>query len=255
MHLKAIVVDDEAHARESLQLLLQRGGHAVEVVAEARDLASAKEALEALHRAGTEPELCFLDIELSGESGFDVLEHLPASTAVVFVTAYNEYALKALRAKALDYLLKPVDPEELSQALEKVRDRMETQRGKGLDGPIVEELMRRIDGEAFSGIAVPSKGGMDILEADNILRCASESNYTHLYLMDGRRMVVTKTLKEVEAMLPAKRFMRIHHSHLINLKGVRKIWKEDGLLSVELKDGSRCPVSRSRKEAFLAVFR
>ena len=96
---------------------------------------------------------------------------------------------------------------------------------------------------------------MDILEADEILRCASESNYTHLYLMDGKRLVVTKTLKEVEAMLPDKRFMRIHHSHLINLKAVRKIWKEDGLVSVELKDGSRCPVSRSRKEAFLDLFR
>lgn len=242
--LKVIIVDDESAARETLVSLLEAFFPETELLAEA-DSADKALALFKVHQ----PDLVFLDIEMPKLSGIGLLKLLPKRNfEVVFTTAYQEYALKAIKLSALDYLLKPLGVEELGEVIRKAREK----KSKTLLQERLEILQHRLgNGESGGGrIALPSMEGFEVIDLQNILRCEGENNYTRFYTSESKSMLIARTLAEYEKILPYPEFVRIHQSHLINLKHVVRYMKGRGG-NVEMTDGSIVPVSREKKKDFL----
>ena len=245
--IKAILVDDEQHCLDTLQILLQEYCPQVEILERCR---SPKAALEAIRKL--QPTLVFLDIEMPNMNGFELLEQLkPISFAVIFTTSYDQYAIKAIHISALDYLLKPVDPKELIAAINKV------ERQKA--APSAEQFQMLIDqiqqkGPELTKIAIPTSDGLELVHADQILRCEADDNYTHIFLKNKTKIVASRSLKEVEAQLQDfSFFIRVHHSYIVNLNEVTKYVRGEGGYVI-MSDGSTVNVSRARKEALLKMF-
>jgi len=245
--IKAILVDDEKHGLETLSILLGENCPEVQVM---ECCPSAKKALEAIRKL--QPDLVFLDIEMPIMNGFELLEQFAEIPfAVIFTTSYDQYAIKAIRFSALDYLLKPVDPKELSAAIEKVKRKKIPPSSDQLQ-LLIEQLQQKE--KNFHRIAIPTTEGFELVATDDILRCEASDNYTWLFLKNNRRLIASRNLKEMEEQLndfPA--FLRVHHSYLVNLNEVVKYVKGEGGYLV-LTDGSSVNVSRSRKEALLKYF-
>lgn len=198
-------------------------------------------------------DLLLLDIEMPNGSGFELLENLGPDLdfKVIFITAYHEYALKAFKFSAVDYLLKPINPEELSAAIQKVA------KGESKDAPeSIKMLMETMEhrGEQFNKIALPSMEGLQFVNLDDIAYCESQDNYTKFFLRNGERIMVSKTIKYFEEVLDQHGFFRVHRSNIINLKYIDRYVKGEGGYVV-LDQGARIPVSRRRKEAFLQLFK
>ena len=239
---RAIIVDDESHCRASLEAQLAELGN-VEVMASCGTI---EEARNALHRF--RPDLLFLDVELSDNSGFELLKgiHLNGFD-VIFTTAYQQYALQAVKASALDYLLKPVSLSELSDAVQKHVQK----KGNSHTSRQVEILFEHyLKSNALRNLALPMQEGIEFIAIKDIIRLESDSNYTTFYLANQRKITVPITLKEYEELLAANGFVRIHRSHMINIDYLDKYYKGDGGY-VKMKDGSTADVSRQRKEEFL----
>lgn len=244
--MRAVLVDDEPKALEALRWLLASFCPQVQVAAVCSSVAEALPAIDA-HR----PDVVFLDIEMPVQNGFDLLTHYKTLPfAVVFTTAYDRFALKAIKFSAADYLLKPVDPDELQAAVKKIAEKDEGQPTQQR----VEALVYNYLQGRQNRFALPSKEGLIFLEADDILRAESESNYTRIHLTDGQKVMLSKTLKEVEALLEGAGFYRVHYSHLINLKHIKSFSRRDGATLV-MKDNTEVDVARNRKEAFLELFK
>lgn len=194
----------------------------------------------------------FLDIEMPNGSGFDLLESLsePIDFKIIFITAYHEYALKAFKFSAVDYLLKPINVDELKQAISKVRPGAEQEPKEKID-TLIENISRK--GGTMNKIALPSMEGLQFVNLDEIIYCESQDNYTQFFLTDGKRVMVSKTIKHFEELLDPERFFRVHRSNIINLKYIDKYVKGEGGYVV-MKQGERIPVSRRRKESFLQLF-
>jgi two-component system LytT family response regulator len=241
--MKAIIIDDEQDCCEVLDTLLGRYCPEVSVV----DVCtSAKDGLNAI-RANT-VDLVFLDIQMPHMTGFELLEKLyPFHFSVIFTTSYDQYAIKAIRYSALDYLLKPVDKEELRAAVRKASERLPSSITQQLE--ILAQKINR-PSQPVNRIALPTMEGLHIIPADTIISCTSNSNYTILSLKEGRKLTVSRTLKEIEEMLEEHPFLRVHHSYLVNLDEVRKYIKGEGGLLI-MSDGSSIDVSRSKKEQLL----
>lgn len=245
--IKAILVDDELHGLETLSILLTDYCPDVKVM---EKCSSAKKALEAI--AKTKPDLVFLDIEMPIMNGFELLEQfeqIPFS--VIFTTSYDQYAIKAIRFSALDYLLKPVDPKELIAAVNKVNNKKHTPTNEQL-----QMLMNQLQHKEskFTKIAVPTSEGFELIPADNVIRCEADDNYTHLYLKNKTKIIASRTLKEMEEQLKEfSYFIRVHHSYIVNLNEVVKYVRGEGGYLV-MTDESTVNVSRSRKEALLKLF-
>ncbi|HEY6978722.1 MAG TPA: LytTR family DNA-binding domain-containing protein [Chitinophagaceae bacterium] len=245
--IKAILVDDEVHCLDTLSILLKEYCPEVQILDKCR---SAKAALETIEKL--KPALVFLDIEMPAMNGFELLEQFEEIPfAIIFTTSYDQYAIKAIRFSALDYLLKPIDPKELMTAVHKV----ETQKKL----PAAEQfqmLLNQVhhkDG-GFKKIAVPTSEGFELIPADQILRCEADDNYTHVFLKNKTKIVACRTLKEVEEQLQNfSYFVRVHHSYIVNLNEVTKYVRGEGGYVV-MSDGSSVNVSRSRKEALLKRF-
>jgi two-component system, LytTR family, response regulator len=239
--MKAILVDDEAHCTESLDILLRTYCSEVEVIGKYN---RPEVALEALNTASF--DVLFLDIEMPVYNGFDLLNRVKNKDFdVVFTTAYDQFAVKAFRYSAFDYLLKPIDANELKDCILKLSDKM---RQNDLDSQLV--LLRSLlSGErrAPQKMALPTTQGLEYVELSKIVRCESDSNYTRIYQGDTNPTLICRTLKEVEELLEGTNFARIHHSHLINLDHLRKYVRSDGGYVV-MSDGSEITVSRSRKD-------
>lgn len=244
--LHAVIVDDERHCCETLAILLGRHTGRVQVDATFQDPA------KALVQLSKQPcDVLFLDIEMPGMNGFQLLEELgDVPCQVIFTTAYDRFAVKAFKVNAIDYLLKPVQEDELMAALDKVV----AQCNSTVDNlPALEErlrqLMRDLQGPARKGqrIAFSTVHGLDLVEADDIICCQSESNYTRVHLTGDRRMLVSKTLREVEEQLPTDRFLRVHHSYVAHMDHVQKYLRGDGGILV-MDNGMEVKVSRNRKE-------
>jgi two-component system LytT family response regulator len=240
--IRAMIVDDEEGARESLSNILEKYVDGVKIVAKADSIAMAMEKIKKY-----EPELVFLDIEMPFGSGFELLERMsPINFDIIFVTAYDHYALKAIKFSALDYLLKPVDIDELKKAIGK-------HKKKNIEDT-VESYQNLIDNEQLEGdnkkLAIPDSSGIMFVRIRNIIRCESDGNYTKIYLIGGKKILASKTLGEYENMLEGDGFYRIHRSHLINLSHLKKYNKGDHSF-VELSDGTTCDVSRRKKSGFL----
>ena len=241
--MKAIIIDDEQDCCDVLVTLIERYCPAVSV---AGIFTSAQEGLNALMQNGI--DLAFLDIRMPHMDGFELLEKLPPfDFAVIFTTSYDQYAIKAIRYSALDYLLKPVDKEELQIAV-----RRATERSTPVLSQQLELLVQRMNRPAqkTNRIALPTMEGLNIIPADSIISCSSSSNYTILSLKDGKKLTVSRTLKEIEEMLEGHSFFRVHHSYLVNLSEVRKYIRGEGGQLI-MSDESSVDVSRSKKDHLL----
>jgi two-component system LytT family response regulator len=241
--IRSIIVDDELKSRESLKILIEEFCNDVSVVASCKDVTEATERIEAL-----KPDLVFLDIQLKRETGFDLLsryEECPFD--VIFTTAYSEHAIQAFKFSAIDYLLKPIDIEELRSAIERVQ-----KRKKNFVGEHIRQFIQNLNAPSRDNykLGLPVSDGLIFVKVDHILYCEASSNYTEITMADNKKYVVTRTLKEYDELLSGQNFYRIHHSYLINLNGVKKYIKGDGGYVVMSNDQS-LPVSKRKRDGFL----
>jgi two-component system LytT family response regulator len=242
--IHAIIVDDEPYASQALVTLLGKQCPEIIVTAVCNDPRDAKQLIKT-----HQPQLVFLDIEMPHLNGFGLLQELrPFNFEVIFTTSYDQYAIQAIRFSALDYLLKPVDAKELKAAVEKFMQRAAPSLPQQLD--ILLSKFHQTGGNTTGRIALPTMEGLQIIAVSDIIYCSSNSNYTILVLKDKQKLTISRTLKEVEEMLEQHRFLRIHHSYLVNLDEVRTYVRGEGG-SVVMSDGSSVDVSRSKKETLL----
>ncbi|HZV69018.1 MAG TPA: LytTR family DNA-binding domain-containing protein [Saprospiraceae bacterium] len=242
--MTAIIVDDEKHCREVLEHLLSRHCHEVRLLA---NCASGAEVLGILQEES--PDILFVDIEMPGMNGFELLEKCgERDFEIIFTTAYNEYAIKAIKHSALDYLLKPIDKEELKIAVARARAQ-KTQKPSDRINDLLQLLEMKKPAKRFAAATLE---GLIMVNADDILYCESDSAYCKLYFSDGKSLLLSRTLKDVEESLSGENFCRIHHSYLINLNYVQKYIKGEGG-EVIMNNGVNLPVSRTKKQDFLKL--
>jgi two-component system LytT family response regulator len=240
--MTAVLVDDEKHCRDVLALLLAKYCPQITLLASCTDGPEGVAAIEVHH-----PDLVFLDIEMPGMSGFDMLKACHyTGFRVIFTTAYNEYAIQAIRHNALDYILKPIDKDELKQAVAKAEESASARSTSKVD-EFVAYLNRQKTGDR---IALPTMEGLQILQSEEIYYCESDGGYTHFFLTNGKAVLISKTLKEVEDVLESKGFCRVHHGYLINVRYVQKYIRGDGG-EVVMANNKNIPVSRNKKQEFL----
>jgi len=240
--LKAIIVDDEPYCCETIATLLQESRD-VEIVSVCHNAA---DALIAIRKYS--PDIVFLDVEMPKMNGFEMLEQLPqVNFEIIFTTSYDQYALKAIRFSAIDYLLKPVDEEELRSAIQKVIQRSQK--------PITQQLeilLQKIHQPStpINKIAMPTMEGLQMIPVDSIISCESDSNYTILQLKNSKKLIVSRTLKEIEELLEEHSFVRVHRCYLANMNEVEKYVKGEGGYLV-MSDGTTIDVARNKKEVLL----
>ncbi len=236
---KAVIVDDEAKARAALRQLLDSYCPDFEVVAEASGVA---EGVQTIIR--TRPDIVFLDVQMQDGSGFDLLSQLPQiNFNVIFASAYDKFAIRAFKFSAVDFLQKPIEPEELIQACQKVSQQIEISEISSK----LEVLMS--NRKSFEKIVLPTMDGFIFVNIKDIVRCEAESNYTRFFLQNRRDILVSKTLREFDEMLSPFGFFRVHKSHLINLSYLKEYLRGDG--AVIMEDGAEILISRRRKDDFL----
>lgn len=241
--LKTIIIDDEEDARNTLRSFVASYCPNLEIVEEAEGVADGYRKIMA-----HSPDLVFLDIQMEDGTGFDLLEKIRTPEfSVIFTTAFDEYAIKAFKFSAIDYLLKPIDPDELIEAVGKAKKEKKSQASDR-----ISNLMESHGSGSFDRITLSSQEGLTVVKLDNVQRLESDSNYTHFFLRTGEKITVPKSLKEYELILPTSRFYRTHQSHIINLDYVKKFVREDGGY-VLMDDGTEILVARRRKEDFIAV--
>ena len=242
--MKAILVDDENGSREALAKMLEKYCPQVQILAKLDSMTSALTAIQQY-----EPELVFLDIEMPNGSGFDLLEKIKhIDFDVVFTTAYDHYAIRAIKFSAVDYLLKPVDPEELVLAVKRVEEKRGNK--KMLDEKY-KMLLSNVRSESkLKKVAIPDGDGLVFISLADIIRCDSDGNYTYFILNNGKKIISSRTLGEYEDMFDGDNFFRVHRSHLVNLDHVKKYIKGEGGYVV-LSDNSQVEVSRRKKNEFL----
>jgi len=239
--LRAIIIDDEPESRNTIRNILATYCEKVNVVDEAENVGSGVQSIKM-----NKPDLVFLDIQMPDGTGFDLLQQVGNVVfQVIFVTAFDQYALKAIKFSALDYILKPIDPQLLIEAVNKAKN--PEQDIKTITHQI-STLLRNKNG--FERITLPTFEGLRFINLKDIVRCEADNNYTHFFLNSGEDILVTKTLKEYEDSLSGLDFIRVHQSHLVNIKFIDRYIKGDGG-TIIMVDGSEVEVSRRRKEEFL----
>ncbi len=239
--IKAIILDDEQHCVDSLFLDLERYCPEVHIV---HALTSSKDCLTAIRKES--PDLLFLDIEMPWMNGFELLDFLhPIDFEVIFVTAYDSYAVQAFRASAADYLMKPIDRSDLIDAVKKVKSRIE-QGNSSTQIDMKTMLDNYFMGQKVQKIMLPDKDGQKFVELDSIMYVEAMSNYAKLHLINGDSILVTLTLKNIEQRLEGARFIRVHHSFIINMDHVSQYVRTDGGYLV-MANQAKIPISRSRR--------
>lgn len=241
--IRAVIVDDEDASRMTLKGLLTRYVPDVQVVGEGEDVASGLEIIKQYT-----PDLVFLDIQMPDGSGFRLLELLgEIDFNVIFTTAFDQYAIKAIKFSALDYLLKPIVPDDLIKAVDKHNERIASP-----DLAISFQALRENLTPEPRKIVLHTFEGMHVVDTGDIIRCQSDDCYTNFFLDGGKRIIVSKTLKEIEEHLKGKDFMRPHKSHLVNINFIKTVVRNDGGYIV-MKDGSEIPISRRKKELVMGI--
>ena len=243
--ITAVLIDDDKHLREGLKALLQRYTNEINIIGEAENVKSGVETLERL-----QPQVLFLDIHLSDGTGFDILEQLTkskgkTSTHIVFITAHEQYALKAFKFSALDFILKPVDPEELQNTIAKIKEAVGKSNSFEHIDLLLENIRKKVDN--FKRIALSTSDGIHLFEVFDIIRCESKGNYTEFFIKNHKPLLISRTLKEFEEMLTEHGFERIHQSHLINLSYLKSYIKSDGGYVI-MADNSNIPLAQSKRE-------
>lgn len=250
--LKALIIDDEENSRAALKGKLELFCPDIRPISEAGDIDSGINGIVA-----GKPDVLFLDVKLAGETGFELLERVRQEEInwngdVIFTTAHDEFALKAIKFSALDYLLKPIDPEELVKAVRKVQQKNLVEPSSPGISVLLENF--RSATESPKKIVIPSSDGMHIIKVSDILRCESSSNYTQFVLRAGKNLLASKTLKEFDNMLADHNFERIHKSHLVNMNYVKRYVQSDGGYVI-MEDDSRIPVANRKKEHLMALLK
>jgi two-component system, LytTR family, response regulator len=241
--LRTILIDDEPDCTSLLKFELIHNCPQVEIVAIFNSSTKALEEIELL-----EPDLIFLDVEMPLMNGFELLEKLmPISFNIIFVTAYNQFALRAFKFNALDYLVKPFDVTELVAAVEKVEKHSKPSQVQ------IESLQREFKGAAISKIALPGANGVSFIELNEIEYAESSSNYTKLFLIDKQSHILSKTLKDVQDVLEDLHFLRVHRQYIINLNHVKEFHRGDNMYVV-MKNGESIPVARSQKDKLVEKY-
>ncbi len=242
--LKAIIIDDEARSRKALQIALKDYCPTVEVIAIAE---TPENGIEAINSC--KPDIVFLDVQMPGMSGFDLLSHFAEiDFDIVFITAHDHYAIKAIRFSALDYLLKPIQIDELMAAVKKAEEKKNYKHINWQYKSLYENV--RSNHNTSGSIAVPTGDGLLFIKTQNIIRCEAEGNYVIIYQAGKEKMLITKTLGDIESMLDAKEFFRVHNSYLVNLSHIKKYVKGDGGYVI-MSDNASVDVSRRKKDEFL----
>lgn len=244
--LNAIIVDDEEFARSSLYFLIQENCENVQIAGIAKSVAEARSLLNQ-HAV----DLIFLDIAMPGENGFELISAAQiANASIIFTTAYDQYAIKAIKANALDYLLKPIDIDELKLAVDKATkfinlNKAENNRNESLKN-LANDLIERT---SIKKITLPSGQGYRLVDIDDIVHIEADSNYSVFHLSNLEKIAVSKVLKEYEEILPEHKFVRIHKSSIVNLQYVKEYTNKNGL-QVVLPNGDLITVSRRRASDF-----
>lgn len=233
--IRVVIIDDEPKAMISLEWELMSAGNSVDVVGKFG------EAVEALNEIGVlKPDCIFLDIEMPGLNGFKFLEHFPdRDFEVVFVTAHAEHAIQAIRERAFDYLLKPVDQPDLESLLERIEGKLNQKR---------RENTYSLSAEIREKIKINTDSQLILIDPAEVIYCESEGSYSYIHTLNDGKILVSKRLKLLDEMFSRFRFFRIHHSYLINLAMVKSYEKSSG--RVKLIDGLTLPVSRLKKSGF-----
>ena len=248
MTLRALIVDDEPDARENLRIMLEDNCPEVEVVAQAASAEQARALID-----DHKPQALFLDIKMPGEDGFSLLrsvKHL--EIPVVFTTAYDEYALQAFKQNALDYLEKPIDPEELKRAVRKLA-RLSGDPVAGVrHASALEALMNDPASPLSTRVAVPSRDGLVLIKHDDITYLEASDSYTTVFTRDGKKVISSKHIRVFETNLDAKKFFRVHKSYIINLEHLKGFSRGEGNMAM-LDNGALIPVSRRRLPEFLSM--
>lgn len=246
--ISTVIVDDDPKNIAILKTLLQKLDMNLEITGEACDV---QEAARVIPQVG--PDLVFLDIEMPFGNAFDLLDKLmPVDFEIIFITAFDEYSLKAFRYSALDYLLKPVDADDLRLAIEKAAKRIELKNINGQLSNLLSNISKKET--ATPRIAIPVKDGFDFIDVTNIVSCESKNYCTIVNTNSGKKYTCERTIKDYEDLLPDSSFFRIHHSYIVNVNFIRKFFKEGRGGYVELTDGSTIPVAYRRKDIFLSKF-
>lgn len=242
--IKAVIIDDELNAQSLLEKTLERSfPNKFNIVAKCNSVDSGVQAIRQY-----EPELVFLDIQMPEKNGFELFQYFDVvKFEVIFTTAFNQFAIKAIKRSALDYLLKPINSLELSEAVKKFDNRTKGSLAQKKLTLLLENL--NVNDQQVSKLAFPTVEGFELIHANQILYCRAESNYCGIKKIDGHTRMTTRTLKFVEEILPQQSFIRIHKSYVINLNFVvryNKVNKE-----VELTNGEKLPVSFRKEEEFI----
>jgi two-component system LytT family response regulator len=245
--IKAVLIDDETHCLDTLGMLIGEYCPDVQIVDRCKSANAGLEAIEKL-----KPDVVFLDIQMPGTTGFQLLEQIPEiNFAIVFTTSFDQFAIKAIHFSALDYLLKPVAAKDLIAAVHRVKER------KKLPSPEQFEILQSTyqhKASAIQKLAIPIQEGFELINIDQIISLEADDNYTQLFLKDKVKIIASRTLKEVEEQLREfPNFVRVHHSYMVNINEVTRYVRGEGGYLI-MSDGSSINVSRSRKEALLKFF-
>jgi two-component system, LytTR family, response regulator len=241
---KAIIIDDENRTRDLISKMINSFGLNIEAIPAA---GSVQEGIKAIEEH--QPDIVFLDIQMPDGTGFDLLKAIPNKNfEVIFITAHEEFAIKAIKFSALDYILKPVDQDELRSAVERALATMADKR----DESQFEALQNNISPQQKRRLVLKTQDSVHVIDLDQIIRCEADRNYTSFYLNEGKKIIVSKTLKDFETLLTGYNFIRVQQSHLINLDYVDKYIKANGG-AVVMRDGSEVPLSPAKRELFFKI--
>ena len=242
--LKTVIVDDESDAVDFIFSIIGEYCPGLEVCGKAYDV---KEGVEVIRNM--KPDLVFLDVEMPNGTGFDLLTYFPDKEFdVVFITAFNHYAIKAIKFSAVDYILKPININEFIEAVNKVMQKRSNSMFRGNEN--IKALLENLRTGVPSRLAIPTSDGMEYLNPKDIIRIEADRSYSWFFITGNRKILVSKNLKEFQDLLSDRHFFRPHNSYLINLKYVKKYIRKEGGY-IEMQDGSEIPVSRNRKDLFL----
>lgn len=244
--INAIIIDDEKHSIEMLEWLLKTYCPSVQIMTTCN---SGEEGLEALSTLN--PDIVFMDIEMPKMNGFDVLDKVKEKNfEIVFITAYDKFAVRAFKYSAINYLLKPVDPDDLILTIKRIEEK-KTRTESGQVELLFQSLLKK--NNQIERIALSSNDGLVFVQTAEIMYCKAESNYTHVVLQSGKKILVARTLKEIDETLSGKDFFRIHASYLVNINHISRFVKGDGGYIV-MPDDTQITISRNKRDEFFQLF-